>query len=412
MINRITRVDWPNGLTAIQYSHVEEIFLSKTKQQRKWKTWKMMARSGQPLAIQQDRATIKKRMQTFTSQYNKSHVHAFHHENTGTDWYRIITYISRNDTELPHSVFVMIHFPFTEFIIYSSLTKLARTTLQQAVLHAFHAKSLQSEPLTHTQFQGIINLIAHRQSLGRFSVFRYLQNDPTQNPLTPLAQQPVHLHEDSRPTYATSQYTSTAEGHRRIVPLQPQMISHRYDSVEAVFGHHPLDSVSTVECTLRFSTKKDLYDNGLPIPEMFHDEMDVYAENDDDEADDEADDDGDRVSEQDIDDDQNALQVTAQPADDDLLFSDVMVDSEHTPSSFLDDTELSVDPLAVGEPIPMCKVDVKLKGTNVMEGFRQLALQGYMEPPFPDWMPDLVASGTSKCSLTRHAKTAFTNDDL
>ncbi|KAF7727618.1 hypothetical protein EC973_007379 [Apophysomyces ossiformis] len=39
-------------------------------------------------------------------------------------------------------------------------------------------------------------------------------------------------------------------------------------------------------------------------------------------------------------------------------------------------------------------VTMKMRGSNVMEGLRQLALRGILKPPFPDWLTDVVATGT------------------
>jgi hypothetical protein len=44
---------------------------------------------------------------------------------------------------------------------------------------------------------------------------------------------------------------------------------------------------------------------------------------------------------------------------------------------------------------------ISLEGQNVMAGLRDLALHGYIDPPYPSWMTELVASGASLAYITK-----------
>ncbi|KAG0171223.1 hypothetical protein DFQ28_010453 [Apophysomyces sp. BC1034] len=53
--------------------------------------------------------------------------------------------------------------------------------------------------------------------------------------------------------------------------------------------------------------------------------------------------------------------------------------------------------MGVGTNVPgddeELNVTMKMKGMDVMEGLRQLSLRGILQPPFPDWLTDVVSSG-------------------
>lgn len=94
---------------------------------------------------------------------------------------------------------------------------------------------------------------------------------------------------------------------------------------------------------------------------------------------------------------------------DNFLNDDTMVDELHesdkadSEDGDNDDSDHDEDPFAEpdGNDPDTLTMKIKLKGQNVMAGLRDLALHGYIDPPYPSWMTELVASGSSQAYITK-----------
>jgi hypothetical protein len=90
---------------------------------------------------------------------------------------------------------------------------------------------------------------------------------------------------------------------------------------------------------------------------------------------------------------------------DNFMNDDTMVDHEgdkEDSENEDDDSDHDEDPFAGtdGNNPDTLAMKIKLEGQNVMAGLRDLALHGYIDPPYPAWMTELVASGSSLAYIT------------
>ncbi|KAI8066696.1 centromere protein Chl4/mis15/CENP-N [Gongronella butleri] len=412
MVNRLAMIDYPDGLTLYQYSQLEkECYISKSHK-RHWRLWRLRSRAGASLETNLAMHEIRERLRAYLSTFFKTHVLAFHHEATGTNWYRVMAFVTRNDVELPRQSFQMIHFPHTEYVIYSQMRGVDFVAMRQAVVRAFGASTVSSEPLSHSRLEEMIQVIQHRTSLGRYASFRHLKDDVQQNPLIPTDERPLAMHTDTRDTYRRAAYLDATEDRRRIVPVQSDVIKARFDSVDDTFGHHPLEAIPELRLRLRVTTDKAVYSEGVPQAWMLDDELDPFCAEDMDEVDgggeqggeqgdvgNHDDDDGDEVMSQDV----GMVDVMMRVHNDDKDMSSRLVEDDD--GGDYDNSSLDVgERESTGSKADMCQIEIKIKGSNVMEGLRKMAIDGQMDTPLPEWMASLASSGSSDCILTRSKK--------
>ncbi|KAI9496288.1 centromere protein Chl4/mis15/CENP-N [Zychaea mexicana] len=72
----------------------------------------------------------------------------------------------------------------------------------------------------------------------------------------------------------------------------------------------------------------------------------------------------------------------------------------HITHSLKDMLEPSIAEAAAEDGSDLIKLQVKIKGRNVMEGLRQLSLRGIIEQPVPPWMIDMAAQGANTLYVT------------
>ncbi|KAI8092475.1 centromere protein Chl4/mis15/CENP-N [Halteromyces radiatus] len=343
MIDRIQQIDWPDGLYMIQYSQLDASGFFNRKLKRTWSTWKLIPSEKQELQVSISTTTARRRLQEYLNTFFKNHVYIIPQSESNTCWYRILIFDSRYEETLPARASILIHYLSTEYLLTTTSMIRHRDFLHQATIHAFRAESLKQIPLTSKGLDKLTTLMDHRSSLGIFGQFRYAQQDSMENPLYFGPSSDI-------PRYEKEQYVGTREDIRRVIPIDHDKIKRRYDHVDQVFGHFPLEGLDSLKLTLE-----------IPVTSVIKAHQTEPVNDDDDDI---------------------------QP----YVFSDV--DEPSDPQE--DDSDDDHTKKEKGG----ISMNVTFRGTNVMEGLRSLALQGWMVPPFPPWLSDLVASGSSAARVT------------
>ncbi|KAI8333624.1 hypothetical protein BC941DRAFT_454899 [Chlamydoabsidia padenii] len=388
--------DWPEGLLLVQYSELE-------------------VQETRPLNLSITLTSVREKLQDYMTTYCKCHVYGFKPVDSNTTWYRIL-FIDKTKHQ-PVRPILLVHYKETEFFIMSCPQKKLEGYVEQGVINIFGAATIKQQLLTSTSLDTLGKLVTNRASLGVFGQFRYLQRDPALNPLNfgrlagPKSTEQPNNNNDDQPIEDTSYhypkfiYVSTKEQQRRIIPIQKEKMDQRYDNVEQVFGNYPLDGLECLDLKLQQSVEPVLLDHGIHIeipttiarpakaieplnrPSKKDDPIDAFfrdnnkestANDDDDDMLNENDNNNEEEEEEDDDDD-----------DDDNNDDDDNGDEKEDPFE------------NVGEYNPYAfTINIKYEGANVMAGLRDLALHGFMDPPYPSWMQALVASGSSQAYVT------------
>ncbi|CAO3599642.1 unnamed protein product [Absidia cylindrospora] len=414
---RITEIDWPTGLTSIQLSQLEMAGISRRKRQQKWMTLKLTAHQNQPLDVSLSMTTVRQKLQAYLGKFFNCYVHGMTKLDQYTVWYKIWIFEDEQGTLTHRSAFV-IHFFNTEYFLLSLQTKAKNQYVEKAIVAIFDAAGLVKQALTGGTMNELSTLIENRKSLGVFNQFRHTKQDPIQNPLNfgrlsstttassssknesndnESAQDSTTSDDDNREElpavtsmsqlaqihqnqYTKFAFVSTKEERRRIIPIHADKLNHRYNSVEEVFGNYPLEELGLLKIKLQQPVTAVLLDHGIQIQDEKRGQKPAEIKHTKD---------VDRMTKFFRDDDETDGGSNKRKHHHDG--SDDGDDNDVEWNSTIGDTSDDAYSLTMG---------IKFTGTNVMAGLRDLALQGFMDPPYPPWMTDLVASGSSQAFIT------------
>ncbi|SAM04589.1 hypothetical protein [Absidia glauca] len=449
---RVTELDWPEGLRMVQYSELETAgtrkpftgvwqinlflvcvyiaFLAR-KKKRNWLTLKLIASEEKDMDLSFSRSAVRQKLQDYLSTFFKCHVYGFKPLDSSISFYRILVF-DKGATQAPSNRhIILIHYNHTEYFLLSGPEQ-NRTFVEQAIVAVFGAADIKQQPLSSNSLDALGKIIINRASLGVFGQFRYLQRDPLHNPLnfgrlsspaTPVipdtnssgndndtannddSSDDEHDHQPAMPppegdgaaTYHYPKFTfvTTREQKRRIIPIQQDKMNQRYDDVERVFGNYPLDGLDSLTLKLEMSVEPVLSDHGIQI--STDDTTDKAEEPKEAKDDDPI---GDFF-----------LGAPTSPKKkkasmDNFFNDDTMVDGLDESDKEASDNEEDDKEDSDNDESPFVWRDenddpdtltmkISLEGQNVMAGLRDLALHGYIDPPYPSWMTELVASGAS-----------------
>ncbi|ORZ09169.1 hypothetical protein BCR42DRAFT_423870 [Absidia repens] len=388
---------------------------------------KLTAHHNQTLNYSLSVATVRQKLQAYLGRFFKCYVHGMAKLDQYTVWYKIWMFEDQVGT-LQHQSAIVVHFYNTEYFLVSCQSKVKISYLEQAIVATFGAGGLKKQSLTNGTLEELSTIIENRKSLGVFNQFRYMKHDPIQNPLnfgrlssattTSSSKNESNDDESARDSITAdgdnneqqsmitsmsqlaqihqNQYTkfafiTTKEERRRIIPIQADKVNQRYDSVEQVFGNYPLEGLGLLNIKLQQPVTPVLLDHGIQIQdekrgkkpaEIKHDKHDdlmtkFFRDEDDEEMNQSFQTDGDSMEHK-------------------------HGDGSGNESDDSEDNDLKLNPTTdeTSDDLYSLTMGIKCTGTNVMAGLRDLALHGFMDPPYPPWMTDLVASGASRVFIT------------
>ncbi|KAI9305775.1 hypothetical protein BJ944DRAFT_287554 [Cunninghamella echinulata] len=441
---RLSQTDWPEGLYMIQICQLDEAVavISRTS---KMKVWKLIPSNSSNMEIHFDRRIIRQRIQQYLSNFFKSHVYCFDHIQTKTIWYKIHLFVNKYQNTLPRTSITIIHFPNTEYFVFTQPSKKYYEFLIHALLNAYHAEAIQQQFLTAKKLSKLIEITEKKNHLGIFTQFAALQSDPNQNPLllsrtqTPSSSYLLSESEppSSEPPSSSSlphknhnnnsnnllTYTSGQEYNRRIIPIHQQQLNKRYNHIEQVFGKYPLSGSDSLYLRLNLPITKVLHQYGI-ITDTEMEELNSNS-NVKEEEKEETVYDGDKhlnspeannklindTHENDIFSDQSEIeneinyddqhQIEDEDGDEDEdEDEDVEMDDQQEDYHHKEEKNEKLWKLKRKQHDQLITMNIAFSGSNVMEGLRQMAIQGFMDAPYPMWAAEATNSGCSHLHVT------------
>ncbi|CAO3621104.1 unnamed protein product [Cunninghamella blakesleeana] len=414
MLIRISQRDWPDGLCMIQVAQIDKLS-ARVVGTRNWKVWKLLPPKHSNLDIYLDKSIIKNRLQTHLSDFFKGHVYCFEHEATKTIWYRIQLFLHSYQLSIPRTTITIVHFPKTEYLIFPKPAKLYCQSISHCLLKAFNASSIKQQSLTTSSLTKLIEITEKSNTLGVFTQFSALQSDPNQNPLllsrttnemikSQLAESPSPS--DHQQNILT--YTSTPEQNRRIIPINQLQLTSRYNHIEDVFGKYPL--TGSISLSIKFDT---------PITHLLYKYGITESKVEEDLSDGKYDSDMDTDNKNNDDDDLDGINATEMEVDNHekmphIFSDDVQNDFDNDIDRIFDSDDDNDDEnkrhhgnreAIVKEKGKQSKYNITMNvtftGNNIAEGLRQMAIQGYCDPPFPVWVAETINSGSTHLYVSK-----------
>ncbi|KAG2220433.1 hypothetical protein INT45_000658 [Circinella minor] len=253
LLERI-HIDWPNGLTMFQASQLDFKYINY---QKFLGTYHLFEIKGdlERLNTSIDIYTIRNKIKEQINIFYKCHIYVEPIENEQADRFRISIFQHGNQKELPDSshTLIIILFRSTPFII--SLGKLRsrlQKIIEQALCNALGVQSIQNRNVQDKNFDTLVNIAKHHNSLGPLKQLR--ENEFDSNPLNLrdlLTKRPYQEEGE--------EYVKGRERRKRIVPLNRELIQGRYRQTIETFGLDVAQGLQNVEINMD-TTMKDILD--------------------------------------------------------------------------------------------------------------------------------------------------------
>ncbi|CAO3614264.1 unnamed protein product [Cunninghamella echinulata] len=424
---RLSQTDWPEGLYMIQICQLDEAVavISRTS---KMKVWKLIPSNNSNMEIHFDRRIIQQRIQQYLSNFFKSHVYCFDHIQTKTIWYKIHLFVNKYQNTLPRTPITIIHFPNTEYFIFTQPSKKYYEFLIHALLNAYHAESIQQQFLTAKKLNPNQNpLLLSRTQTPSSSYLLSEPEPPSSEP--PSSSSSSHKNHNNNSNNLLT-YTSGQEYNRRIIPVHQQQLNQRYNHIEQVFGKYPLSGSDSLYLRLNLPITKVLYQYGI-ITDTEMEELSSNSNMEEEGQEEIVDDDGKQLnspeannkpindeSENDIFSDQSEIeneinyddqrQIEDEDADEDEnededenKDEDVKMNDQQENYHHNEKKNEKLWKLKRKQHDQLITMNIAFSGSNVMEGLRQMAIQGFTDAPFPMWMAEATNSGCSHLHVTK-----------